>query len=407
MKIEQFRIENIIPFEKNNRKHSDLQIDRIAKSITEFGFNQPIVIDDDNIVLVGHGRLQAAKKLGLETVPVLQVTGLKSDQKKAYRILDNKLQNDSEWDFANLESELATLEELDFNLEEWGLDDLRKLFPQDEEAIFIEDSGEVRSPKEIYVKSGDLIELGNHRLLCGDCTNIEDVQKFLSGKIIDLVITDPPYGVSYQGKTKDALEIQNDNLSESELLEMWNNCLNNLIAFLKEGGVIYATVPAVPLRHIFSNPLRERGILRQELIWLKNSLVLGHSDYHFKHEPILYGWKPGASHYFINDRSKTDVLEHDRPQRSSEHPTMKPISLFCELVKNSSKVTELVFDPFLGSGTTLIACDQLNRICYGIEIDPGYCQVVLERYKKYCQENSKEFICKINGDNFLPPKLSE
>lgn len=407
MKIEQFRIENIIPFEKNNRKHSDLQIDRIAKSITEFGFNQPIVIDDDNIVLVGHGRLQAAKKLGLETVPVLQVTGLKSDQKKAYRILDNKLQNDSEWDFANLESELATLEELDFNLEEWGLDDLRKLFPQDEEAIFIEDSGEVRSPKEIYVKSGDLIELGNHRLLCGDCTNIEDVQKFLSGKIIDLVITDPPYGVSYQGKTKDALEIQNDNLSESELLEMWNNCLNNLIAFLKEGGVIYATVPPGPLRHIFSNPLRERGILRQELIWLKNSLVLGHSDYHFKHEPILYGWKPGASHYFINDRSKTDVLEHDRPQRSSEHPTMKPISLFCELVKNSSKVTELVFDPFLGSGTTLIACDQLNRICYGIEIDPGYCQVVLERYKKYCQENSKEFICKINGDNFLPPKLSE
>ncbi len=393
MKTTETPTDQLIPYAFNNRKHDETQINRIANSIKEFGFNQPIVIDEDKIVLVGHGRLLAAQKLGLEKVPTLQVKDLSETKKKAYRILDNKLQNDSEWDFGNVEIELNLLEEGGFDLGLWGLDDLKTLFPEEDPEVN-EDDFNPALEDEPFIKRGDLIELGPHRVMCGDSTSEgHDV-------VADMVLTDPPYGVKYVGKTKDALEIENDDLDEGELSEMWNGALDQVLARLKEGGALYATVPAGPLRQVFTQPLKDRGILRQELIWLKDSMVMGRSDYHYKHEPILYGWKPGAAHYMTEDRTKTSVLEFARPKRSAEHPTMKPLTLWAELISNSSKKGQKVYDPFLGSGTTLIASDQLGRVCYGIEIDPRYCQVIIERYRNQCSERNKPFDCKINGEKF-------
>lgn len=397
--IEFLPIESIIPYPQNNRLHSDQQIQRIGDSIKQFGFNQPVVIDENNIVLVGHGRLFAAQKLELKEIPVIVKSDLTETQKRAYRILDNKLQNDSTWDFANLESELDILKDEDFDLKAWGLDDLRAMFPEEEIEVREDDGpGSLPTDDDTFIKLGDVIELNQHRLVCGNCTDTYHTDLVSTGKTFDIVITDPPYGVSYKGKTKDALEIENDDLDEDALSSMWNSCLDFCLANLKEGGVIYATVPAVPLRQVFAQPLKDRGVLRQELIWLKDCMVMGRSDYHYKHEPILYGWKPGAAHYMTSDRSKTSVLEHARPKRSAEHPTMKPLSLWGDLIGNSSKRNELVLDPFLGSGTTLIACEQLSRTCYGMEISPKYCHVIVERYKKYCADNKKPCTVKINGE---------
>lgn len=396
MKIEQRDISELKPYEFNNRVHGDEQVAHIAKSIKEFGFNQPVVIDEEGTILVGHGRVLAAKKLSIAKVPTVQVKNLTDEQKRAYRILDNKLQNDSTWQFNNLELELGYLEDNDFDIKGWGLDELKDLFPE-EEIEPEEDAGPSEPPQETFIKRGDIIEIGKHRVMCGDSTSAEDIDELII-KVIDLVLTDPPYGVSYVGKTKDALKIENDSLSEEELTKLWNDCLDAFVPKLKDGGVIYAAVPPGPLRQIFSQALKERDILRQELVWVKDSMVLGRSDYHYKHEPILYGWKPGAAHYMTSDRSKTSVLEFARPKRSAEHPTMKPIPLWVELISNSSKKGERVFDPFLGSGTTLIASEQANRICYGMEIDPKYCHVIVKRYLDYCTEKNRPFELKINGE---------
>lgn len=396
MKIEQKDPNNLIEYAFNNRVHSDEQIDLIANSIKEFGFNQPIVVDEDNIILVGHGRLRAAKKLNLKQVPVLKLSDLDEVKKRAYRILDNKIQTDSEWDLEGLNIELPWLENEGFDLEAWGLNDLK--LESEPEIEVSDDEFEPTEQTEIYIKLGDLIELGKHRVLCGDSTiNGHEV-------IADMIITDPPYGVAYVGKTKDSLTIKNDNLDESSLTSFWTSALDVSISRLKDGGSLYVAVPPGPLRQCFTIPLKERGILRQELVWIKDSMVLGRSDYHYKHEPILYGWKPGAAHYFTDDRTKVSTLEVARPKRSTEHPTMKPLELWAQLISNSSRKLEKIYDPFLGSGTTLIAAEQLNRICYGIEIEPKYCQVIIERYRKYCLDNNKEFVCKINGEDFIPPQ---
>lgn len=383
----------IIPYQLNNRTHPEEQIDRIARSIKNFGFNQPIVIDENRVVLVGHGRLLAAQKLGLEKCPIVQKFGLSETDKRAYRILDNKLQNDSTWEFTNLEVELEALELEGFDLGDWGLDQLKNLLP-DQDPEVVEDNFEPKEQLNIFIKTGNLIELGRHRVLCGDSTIDYDFP------ICDMCLTDPPYGVAYKGKTKDELTIESDDVDEESLSQMWHFALSQILNHLKDGGSIYATVPPGPLREVFSSRLKSLGALRQELVWKKDSMVLGHSDYHFAHEPILYGWKPGAAHYFTENRSKTSVLEHARPKRSLEHPTMKPLSLWGELISNSSKPGQKILDPFLGSGTTLIAAEQLNRICYGIEISPQYCQVVMQRYAKHCLDNKKECIMKVNGEPF-------
>lgn len=386
MQIVEVEINKIVPYEKNPRQHGEQQINRIASSIAEFGFNQPVVIDENSIVLVGHGRLAAAKKIGLKSIPTLRLVGLSEAQKKAYRIIDNKLQNDSTWQIEDLGMELQSLEEFGFDLDLYGLDDLKVETDTD----IIDDDFEPSETRKTSIVLGDVIELGVHRVVCGDSRVV------FPTLAIDMILTDPPYGVRYVGKTKDALTIASDDLKEDELREMWHQCLDAALSKTRAGAAIYVSVPPGPIHHVFSLALRERDILRQSLVWLKNNIVLGHSDYHYRHESILYGWKPGAAHYITADRTKTSILEHKKPQRSAEHPTMKPLSLWGELIKNSSKEGWLIYDPFLGSGTTLIACEQLGRVCHGVELDPIYCQVIIDRYRKYCLSNNKEPVVKIN-----------
>ncbi len=388
---------SIIPYSLNNRLHSEQQVDRIANSIAQFGFNQPIVTDENNVVLVGHGRLEAAKKLGLEQVPVLKKGDLTETQKKAYRILDNKLQNDSTWNVESLELELAVLEEADFDLSDWGLDDLNKLFPK-QELEAEEDDFNGTLQEETIIKKGDLLELGKHRLLCGDSTLAEDVEKLANGKLVDMVLTDPPYGVSYVGKTSSALTIENDSLDESELSSLVLKAFDLADKICRGGGYWYATVPPGPLHILFAEDWKKRGILRQIMVWVKDSLVLGHSEYHYQHEPILFGWKEGKRHK-NPDRSRTTVWSYDRPKANREHPTMKPIPLWAQAIKDGSIQGEVVYDCFLGSGTTLIAAEQLDRICYGMELSPKYCQVIVDRYKAHCDKSGKPFQCKINGED--------
>lgn len=399
MKVENFTLEKLIPYSSNNRVHNELQIDRIAESISEFGFNQPIVIDEDNVILVGHGRFEAAKKLKLKEVPVLKVLGLDETKKRAYRILDNKLQNDSTWDFENLESEIEFLKSEDFDIKGWGLDALLTENTSENE---VEDDDYIDSStgdNDIFLKIGDLIELGKHRFVCGDSTNPE-TWSLLCEKKIDLILTDPPYGVSYVGKTADALTIENDSLDEKSLALLFSSVCDCIDENLRDGASLYVAIPAGLLRLVFEIELHKRGWLRQELIWNKNAMVMGRSDYHYKHEPILYGWKPGAAHYFTEDRTKTSVIDCKKPHKSTEHPTMKPLELWAEFIKNSSKKNQIVCDPFLGSGTTLIASDQLDRVCYGIELSPKYCHVIIDRYKKHYEKANKQFVCKINGEDF-------
>lgn len=228
------------------------------------------------------------------------------------------------------------------------------------------------------VKAGDLWLIGEHRLLCGDSTKAEDVSKVMGGGMADMLLTDPPYGVSYVGKTADALTIENDALDDEELASLVLSVFNNAQSICRGGAYWYATVPAGPLHLIFANDWKQRGILRQIMVWAKDSMVLGHSEYHYQHEPILFGWIPGKRHK-NPDRTRTTLWKYDRPKASHEHPTMKPVELWMQAVRDGSIQGESVFDPFLGSGTTMVACQNLNRKCRGIEISTNYCAVILER----------------------------
>lgn len=401
MQITEVSVNSLIPYEFNNVRHPEQQVDRIANSIKEFGFNVPLIVNKDNIIIAGHGRLEAAKKLGLKTVPVLRKDELTPAQEKAYRILDNKLTRDSDWDFDNIQVDFAFLAEEGFDFAKWGLEDFVPKGSIEPIAV-VNDNYDVPDLDEVepFIKRGDLIELGEHRVFCGDSRESGDIDILVNGNVLDMIVTDPPYGVSYVGKTKEALTLQNDDLNEEGLEYLWVTTCEAWLSVEREGGAFYAAVPPGPLNLVFLRILCGLGVYRQQLIWVKDSMVLGHSDYHYKHEPILYGWKPGAAHTFTEDRTKVSVLEFARPKASKEHPTMKPIELWAELIQNSSKAGNNVGDPFLGSGTTLIACEQLGRKCFGIEIEPKYCQVIIDRYKKLCEKLNKPFNCKINGESF-------
>lgn len=403
MKIEQARVDALVAYAFNNRTHGALQVDRIAQSIVEFGFNQPLVVDENNIVIVGHGRLEAAKKLKLETVPVVRLESLTEAQKKAYRILDNKLQNDSDWDLDNLRFELDALEELGFDVEPWGLGVLTDLFDEEEPEI-VEDDFEGDLEQETYIKTGDLIELGEHRLLCGDSTKAEDVQRVLINVVPEMMVTDPPYGVEYDanwrtgaknadgsllstGKGRAIGIVENDDCADWSTT--WNLFAGD-IAYVWHAGLHSPLVAATLEKQNF-----ERRAL---IIWAKNNLVVGRGDYHHQHEPCWYCVRKHKTGKRTEDRTQTTLWEIDKPKKSySGHSTQKPIECMARPIKNHNIKT--VYDPFLGSGTTLIAAEQLGRICYGMEISPQYCQVIIDRYKAHCEKVGKAFVCRINGEN--------
>lgn len=385
---------DLVPYARNPRKN-DPAVQRVAASLKEYGLvKNSIVVDEDMVLITGHTTMKAMQALKWATAPeVTQVFGLTEAQKKAYRIADNKLGELAAWDDEFLALELDDLKVLDFDLDLTGFDDkeLGKILDAGKEAS--EDDYEPPAEIETSIQRGDLFRLGRHRLLCGDSTSAEDVARLMDGKKADLLLTDPPYGVSYVGKTKDALTIENDALTEEGLEELIRGAFSIAETNCRPGAYWYATVPAGPLHLLFADEWKARGILRQIMVWVKDSMVLGHSEYHYQHEPILFGWMPGER-YKNPDRTRTTVWECPRPKASREHPTMKPVALWARAIQDGSREADLVFDPFLGSGTTLIACEQLGRTCYGMEISPQYCQVIIDRWERLTGQKAE----KVDGD---------
>ncbi|HHC8034912.1 TPA: DNA modification methylase [Enterococcus faecalis] len=390
MDIKVQKTEDLIPYEKNPR-HNEDAITAVAKSIEKFGFKVPIVVDASNVIVNGHTRLKAAKYLGLKEVPTIIADDLTPEQIKAFRLADNKVGEIATWDEELLNAELDELADLDFDMTEFGFD-LPDI--EGEEVEVIEDEFEEELPAEPISKLGDIYQLGRHRLMCGDSTNSLEVEKLMGNKKADLLITDPPYNVAYEGKGKEALTIKNDSKETNEfhsfLYEAFSAAINNM----KLGSSFYVWYASSEVVN-FHTALEEAGFLvKQELIWNKNSMVLSRQDYHWKHEPCLYGWASGGSHSWYSDRKQTTILNFDRPTVNKEHPTMKPVALFDYQIKNSSKQGDCILDLFGGSGTTLIACEQNEREAYLMELDPRYVDVIIARWEAF----TGEVAVKISGD---------
>ncbi|HAP4115155.1 TPA: ParB N-terminal domain-containing protein [Enterococcus faecalis] len=393
MDIKVQKTEDLIPYEKNPR-HNEGAITAVAKSIEKFGFKVPIVVDASNVIVNGHTRLKAAKYLGLKEVPTIIADDLTPEQIKAFRLADNKVGEIATWDEELLNAELDELADLDldFDMTEFGFD-LPDI--EGEEVEVIEDEFEEELPAEPISKLGDIYQLGRHRLMCGDSTNSLEVEKLMGNKKADLLITDPPYNVAYEGKVKEALTIKNDSKETNEfhsfLYEAFSAAINNM----KLGSSFYVWYASSEVVN-FHTALEEAGFLvKQELIWNKNSMVLSRQDYHWKHEPCLYGWASGGSHSWYSDRKQTTILNFDRPTVNKEHPTMKPVALFDYQIKNSSKQGDCILDLFGDSGTTLIACEQNEREAYLMELDPRYVDVIIARWEAF----TGEVAVKISGND--------
>lgn len=369
------KISELKEYDKNPRKN-DKAVEAVANSIQSFGFKVPIIIEPDGTIVAGHTRVKASKKLGIDEVPCIIASDLSPDQLKAFRIADNKTAELADWDLDLLVEELKGIE---MDMEQFGFDDLEKLLDRD----VLEDEFEEELPEVAYSKKGDVFVFGKHRLMCGDSTKSEDVEKLRDGALMDMIFTDPPYNVDYEGQ--DGMKIQNDKQSDEDFYNFLLSAFKNMYDSLKPGGPIYvchADSEGVNFRNAFKNAGFK---LAECLIWVKNSLVLGRQDYHWRHEPILYGWKEGSSHYFINDRSQDTVWEYNKPKVNDLHPTMKPLELVGRAIKNSSKNGDKVLDLFGGSGSTMIAAEQIGRVAYLMELDEKYTDVIVKRMIRFIQ----------------------
>lgn len=388
MQVVDIDIKELTPYEKNPRKNDDA-VQYVAESIKQFGFKVPIVIDKNNVIVAGHTRYKAAKKLKLKTVPCLVADDLTDEQIKAFRLADNKVAEFSEWDFDLLELELKALEDfdLDFNLADFGFEDI---FEEEEyisaEEIEEDNIEDIEVPQEPKSKTGDIYQLGNHRLMCGDSTSVRDVEFLMDNNLADMVLTDPPYNVDISNAK--GLKIKNDNMGDDEFFKFLSSAFFNLEKSLKPGGAFYIWFASREIINFRQALNKNNLVVRQELIWNKNHMILGRQDYHWKHEPCLYGWKDGAAHYFVDDRTQTTVIDEDKPQLNDLHPTMKPIKLLSRQIVNSSRQKEVVLDLFGGSGSTLIACEKLNRRCFMMEMDPKYVDVIIARWEEYTGEKA-------------------
>lgn len=385
MNIQIIDINKLIPATYNPRKDlkpDDAEYIKIKNSIVKFGFVSPLVINKDMTVIGGHQRLKVLKDLGITEVECI-VVDLDKTNEKALNIALNKIQGD--WDEDKLEALLQELklEEFDMNLTGFDFDEVDEILNDingTKEDNFDVDSAyeEIEEP---ITKPGDIWILGNHRLMCGDSTHKDDILRLMNNQDADMLLTDPPYNVDYVGKTAEALKIKNDNMDDNQFYEFLRKVFENMYIVTKEGASIYvfhADTEGINFRKAF----KDAGFkLAECLIWKKDCFVMGRQDYQWQHEPVLYGWKEGKAHYFINDRTQSTILEFDRPKQSTLHPTMKPIDLIAKLIKNSSKENDIILDLFGGSGSTIIAAEQLNRCCYTMELDPKYCDVIVKRWE--------------------------
>ena len=396
LKIEYRKTAELIPYARNARTHSEQQISQIAASIKEFGFNNPVAVDADGMILCGHGRVLAAQKLKLETVPVVCLSHLTETQKKAYILADNKLDLNAGWDNDLLKVELEDLKLSGIDLDLTGFSDIEldKLLEQENEAK--DDDYDDPLPLEPKSSAGEIWICGKHKVMCGDSCSIDDVEKLMNVDKADLLITDPPYNVSYEGATKDHLTIKNDSMEDSSFRQFLRDAFLTADMVMKPGAVFY-------IWHADCEGYNFRGAcrdvnwkVRECLIWKKNALVMGRQDYQWQHEPCLYGWKEGT-HLWASDRKQTTILEFAKPQRNDVHPTMKPVPLFDYQIKNNTKEGDLVLDLFGGSGTTMIACEQNGRHARLMELDPKYVDVIVDRWQKL---TGKEAVRESDGVKF-------
>lgn len=373
-KIEWQSVEKLIPYAKNARTHSDEQVAQIAGSIKEFGFNNPVLVDKDNSIIAGHGRVMAARKLGMDKVPVVILDHLTESQRKAYILADNRIALNSGWDSSMLSVELQDLkDDIDLSLLGFDPDELDSLLNPVEETEGLTDEDAVPEvPVEPKTKLGDIYILGNHRLMCGDATNIDDVDLLMGSEKTDLVFTDPPYGVDYKG-------INND--SRDGLEDLLRGSFANYYGHSKSGAAIYC-FHSDRCADVFHKVFREFFHFSSMIIWAKNSLTLSQTDYQSQHEPCLYGWMNNGSHAWYSDRKQTSVWKFDK-ERIQGHTTPKPVELVAKALQNSSKGGDSVMDLFGGSGSTLIAAEKTGRKAYLMELDPKYCDVIVKRWEDF------------------------
>ena len=384
-KVEQWPIDKLVPYAKNSRTHSEEQIAQLAASIKEWGFTSAVLVDEEGGIIAGHGRVMAARKLGMESLPVMVAAGWTDAQKRAYVIADNKLALNAGWDNDLLALELGELGDLGFDVELTGFtaDEIQALMPVDLNEGLTDPDDAPAPPENPITRPGDVWILGKHRVMCGDSTSVDDLGKLTEGQLADMWLTDPPYNVAYEGGTKEKLIIKNDSMGDDQFRQFLRDAYTAADMVMKPGAVFYIW-HADSEGYNFRGAAKDAGwAVRQCLIWKKSSLVLGRQDYQWQHEPCLYGWKDGASHVWAADRKQTTVLEFDKPSRNGEHPTMKPVALFEYQMLNNTKGGDIVLDSFGGSGTTLIAAEKNGRIARIMELDQKYCDVIVKRWQDF------------------------
>lgn len=394
-------IDKLVPYVNNARTHSAEQILKLRSSLREFGFVNPIIIDREFNVIAGHGRLMAAKEEGIEEVPCVFVDYLTDAQKKAYILADNRMAMDAGWDDELLKIEMEELQNLGYDLEFTGFDEkeLADLFGVDDKEVK-EDEFDLTAAleKASFVERGDVWFVGKHKLMCGDATSSEDVAKLMEDKKANLILTDPPYNVAF--KSSDGLTIQNDSMDNNDFYEFLYLSFKNMADHLENGGAAYvfhADTEGLNFRKAFI----DAGFhLAGCCIWVKDSLVLGRSDYQWQHEPVLYGFMQNGKHPWYSDRKQTTIWNFDKPKKNSNHPTSKPLDLLAYPINNSTQANAIVIDTFGGSGSTLMACEQMNRICYTMELDEKYASVILRRYVEDTNDSENVYVIR-NGVKIL------
>ena len=397
-------VDKLVPYVNNARTHSQEQVNKLRGSLREFGFINPVIIDRDNNVLCGHGRLSAALEEGYKEVPCVYADNLTEAQKKAYILADNRYAEDAGWDEEILRVEIESLEGMDFDVSLTGFDDqeIADLFADGESTGAEDDDFDLSDAleKAAFVERGDVWVVGRHRLMCGDATSPEDVATLMDGKKANLIITDPPYNVAFE--SSDGLSIKNDKMENDKFYEFLLAAFKNMAEHLEKGGsayVFHADTEGLNFRKAFI----DAGFhLSGCCIWVKNSLVLGRSDYQWQHEPVLYGFLQNGKHYWSKNagRSQTTIWNFDKPKKNKNHPTSKPLDLLAYPIGNSSQENAIVIDTFGGSGSTLMTCEQTNRICHTMELDEKYASVILRRYVEDTDDAENVYVIR-NGEKLM------
>jgi DNA modification methylase len=398
-RFEKVDIDKLVPYARNARTHGKEQILQLRSSLREFGFVNPVIVDKDLNIIAGHGRVLAAKAEGLTEIPCVFVEHLTEAQKKAYILADNRLALNAGWDEELLALEFADLKELGFDLEMtgFGADEIEKLFADSGGGVK-DDEFDLTAALEqaAFVLPGDVWTLGRHRLVCGDATNADTVKLLMDGRKANLVLTDPPYNVDFKGSS--GLKIKNDSMKADQFYSFLLSSFQNLADNLESGGsayIFHADTEGENFRRAF----REAGFhLSGTCIWAKDSFVMGRSPYQWQHEPILYGWLKTGTHKWYAGRAEATIWNFPKPKRNNDHPTSKPLDLLAYPIKNSSQANGIVLDTFGGSGSTLIACEQADRICNMLELDGKYASVILRRYAEFKQNGGEDISCERDGE---------